>query len=388
MVGDVAGVDLDRVVAEGVEGGGEVIERCGGVVGGPGGGAGPERGAVVGREVTGHVLFLALIHWGKGCLLVGEVGWEAQMCGGELTGRDSIGEDGEGNGVLGQSQVIDQGGEPREIMVLGEDAHNGSIGATVFDVGDHFGQDLHVAVGECLDQREVDGEVGHGCYQVLGLISAHILHDAAVDLAKGEDTGGLDEGGEIGVVDVFGGVNTEAINGIIGDEACDPGPNHIRHFLRFRRQIGECDVGDTEPALLSNVVVVVVCDVAVWVVIFLVVEGKEAGIIDFRAGHGALNRLGHIIDHHVNHQIHASVVNRLSKTAQIIRRPEILVDGVEIFYPVPMIGLAVSGVFLDVLHHGRDLDGCETHALNIIEVVDQARPGTSAVIIDIVAHGG
>ena len=44
-----------------------------------------------------------------------------------------------------------------------------------------------------------------------------------------------------------------------------------------------------------------------------------------------------------------------------------------------MVSFALWGVACNVGYHGRDPDGVEPHVLDIIEVVDDSSPGTTAI---------
>lgn len=82
-------------------------------------------------------------------------------------------------------------------------------------------------------------------------------------------------------------------------------------------------------------------------------------------------------------------MQRLRESLQIVLGAKVGVDTVKILLPVTMVSLAVRGVALDVLGDGRDPDGVEAHALDVVQPVDDARPGPAAILpVCCVARGG
>lgn len=76
---------------------------------------------------------------------------------------------------------------------------------------------------------------------------------------------------------------------------------------------------------------------------------------------------------------HATGVQSLRKRLQIVLGAIVRVHVIKILLPVAMVSLSVSSVSLNVLGDGGNPDRVETHTLNVVQPVDDARPGAAAV---------
>ena len=81
-----------------------------------------------------------------------------------------------------------------------------------------------------------------------------------------------------------------------------------------------------------------------------------------------------MISHHIDHQVHASIMQSSTEILQVLRSPEMLVQRVEISLIVSMIARRC------VLGDWRYPDGVEAHGLDIVEIEFYAFPATAAVL--------
>jgi hypothetical protein len=87
----------------------------------------------------------------------------------------------------------------------------------------------------------------------------------------------------------------------------------------------------------------------------------------------------HVVDNHIKHEIHATIVQRLRERLEVIRGPEVLIDGCNVRRPVAVERLAISALALEIGAHGRNPNGIKTHVLNVVEVVLDTLEGAATV---------
>ena len=80
-----------------------------------------------------------------------------------------------------------------------------------------------------------------------------------------------------------------------------------------------------------------------------------------------------MVCNNVYHDPHVFIVSGLYEILQVIRGAEVGVGFLPVCGPVSMVAA------VDVVDNRRDPDGVETHALNVVQIVDHALVVTSAV---------
>jgi hypothetical protein len=108
----------------------------------------------------------------------------------------------------------------------------------------------------------------------------------------------------------------------------------------------------SEPAELGVGVVVKIGDVAPWMVVFFIVKGGQDRVINAGGGILSVGGIAHIIDDHIDHEIHAAPVNFIRQSMEVVLGAKVLVDGIEVGGPVAVISFSILGVALPICGDG------------------------------------
>ena len=254
------------------------------------------------------------------------------------------------------------------VVVLGESSQLRGILATVLDIIDCLRKPNHVSSGKSRFQRIVDGVVFQSRHIV---VDADLVNGSTVNLAKCEDTCRFDDGWEKRSINVLGSVDAETIKRVVGDKARDPCLSQIDDGLICGIKIREQNLRGAKPAVLVVGLIVIVGNVAERVVIVRLVVWVDLRIVDLGLGSGlAWVRDSHVVNDDVAQEIHAPVVQRGCQTIEVVGAPKVGIDAKLIHWPIAVVGFSILGVVGNVGIDGGDLDCCEAHVLDIVELVD------------------
>lgn len=84
-----------------------------------------------------------------------------------------------------------------------------------------------------------------------------------------------------------------------------------------------------------------------------------------------------VVSNNINHDINASGMSSIDKVFEILLSTVVLIDFLPVGGPVAMI------TWLNVFDNRRDPDSIESHTLDVVKVVLNTLPGTTAVVAQI-----
>lgn len=97
--------------------------------------------------------------------------------------------------------------------------------------------------------------------------------------------------------------------------------------------------------------------------------GRVAAICDVR----------HVVDYRIHHEVHAPGVESSTEVEQVLMRPKMRVEGVEVQWPVPMVGFAIGDLAMDILDDGRYHHSVKSHPLDVVQTINGSSPCSSAI---------
>jgi hypothetical protein len=125
----------------------------------------------------------------------------------------------------------------------------------------------------------------------------------------------------------------------------------------------------SKSAVFDLSLVAPVCDLAIIVIVLRLVER-----VDFAEVH---TDWCNVVGDNIDHDVHVFIVSSFDEVLKILIRTEMIVGLLPIGSPVTVISITV------VVNDWGNPDGVETHTLDVIEVVGNTVPGTTAVVGEI-----
>ena len=172
-------------------------------------------------------------------------------------------------------------------------------------------------------------------------------------------------------------IDTDTINTVVLDKVTDPSVPCVDNVCVLGVDISKGHLAIAQPALFNRRLVVEVVaglDEALLVEVGLRVEWREGAEIR------RVLRRCHVVHHDVDHQVHTTVVQRLRERLEVVSRAKVRVQLGNVGRPVSMERLAVSSRSLHILDNGRDPNSVETHALDVIQLLDDTLPCSATVL--------
>lgn len=125
----------------------------------------------------------------------------------------------------------------------------------------------------------------------------------------------------------------------------------------------------SESAVLNVTLVAPVSDLATAMVVLSLVERVDLGVI---SSDGA-----NVVSNNINHNIDASSMGSIDEVDKVLLRSVVLIDFLPVGGPISVV------TRLDILDNRGDPNSIESHALNVVKVVLNTLPGTTAVVAEI-----
>jgi hypothetical protein len=174
------------------------------------------------------------------------------------------------------------------------------------------------------------------------------------------------ERGEERSVDLLRTIYPQPINTVIRHQARDPVLPHTQHPRVLSAEIREGDRVVALPAVRDAGSIVIINQTEGMIVGFLNpsaqsrsrqgetnrVKGVEDAVVHTRAA----PKISHMVRHHIDHQVHASLMQRIRECDQIRGGSKVTVHLVDILRPIPMVRLPVRTIAREILHNGGDPD--------------------------------
>jgi len=129
-----------------------------------------------------------------------------------------------------------------------------------------------------------------------------------------------------------------------------------------------------ESAVLDLVLIIPVVDLAFGVVVTGVVEGRHLRVVQVH--------WGHMVRNHVEHNPDVLFMASFDQILEFVRGAEVGVD------VVPVEGSVAMVVIAEVLRNGRDPDGAKAKILDVVQLLLDALPGTSTVLVNVITVSG
>jgi len=250
------------------------------------------------------------------------------------------------------------------VVVIDEDTKSGWVSEFLVYLLDSSGDSLH-GLGRAEDI--LDGVV-HWIVEKTGnevLIWTDVVRVSVEAFTHLENTSGI----SILLPEVFtdfrNSIDSNTIELIGVDQVFDP-------VLEISSDVGVILVEIWEvskSAVLDLPLVVPVCDITSVVVVLSLVEWVNLAEVHAN--------WGNVVGDNIDHDVHVFIVSSFDEVLKILVGTEVIVGLLPIGGPVSVITITV------VINDWRDPDGVETHTLNVIEVVGDTVPGSSAVVGEI-----
>jgi hypothetical protein len=170
--------------------------------------------------------------------------------------------------------------------------------------------------------------------------------------------------------DFWDGIDSDSIKVVLLDQVVDPGLQVLSNIRVVLVEIWQV----SESAVLNITCVIPVGDLAVRVVVIRLVEW-----IDSREVH---TNWSDVVGNNVNHDPDVLLVSSLDQVLQIILTSKVRVDLLPVGSPVSVIST------VDVVDDWGDPNGIESHTLDVVKVVLETLPVSTAVVGKISASIG
>ena len=297
-----------------------------------------------------------------------------ELLGSVVDDWDSLSVENVGNGVLEPLNVIVLVKESNIVLIIGEETEDSWVLEVLVGLLDSVTDVVHgVAISKDLINGEVHWVVESGAKG--SLVSSDVWNSSIEDLSNGVDSGGLSELCPETLIDLWNGVNSDTVDIILLDDSLDPFEEEVSN--KWNRLIEVWEVGKSADFDGSLIVLEVVSrDLAVLVVVLGLVEWVNDAEVEV-----AWN-ITNVVSYDINHDPHILGMHSSYQILEILLSTKFRIELIEVLLPVAVVSLR------GVLRDWRDPDSIKAHTLDVIELVDESSPGSSAVVTNVVAAGG
>jgi len=250
------------------------------------------------------------------------------------------------------------------VVVIDEDTKSGWVSELLVDLADSVSDSLHGLLGT----ENILNCVIHWVVEKTGdkvLIWADVVRISIETFTHLENASGF----SILLPEVLGdfrnSIDSNTIELIGVDQVFDPVLEIASDVRVILVEIWEV----SKSAVFDLSLVAPVCDLAIVVVMLGLVER-----VDLAEVHADWCN---VVGDNIDHDVHVLGVSSFHEVLEIIVRAEVIVGLLPIGGPVSVISITV------VVNNWRDPDGVETHTLDVIEVLGNTVPGSSAVVGEI-----
>ena len=277
---------------------------------------------------------------------------------------DTSGGKSKDEGVFEHLLVVVLVQESSVVVVIDEDTKGSWVSEFLVDLLNSSSNGLHGVVGT---EDILDGVV-HWVVENTGdevLVWTNVVGVTVEALTHLEDTSGISVLLPEVLGDLRNGIDSNTIELVGVDQVLDPILKITSDVLIILVEIWEV----SESAVLNLTLVVPVLDLASIVVMLVVVEWVDLGEVHAD--------WGNVVGDNIDHDVHAFIVGSFDEVLKIISRTEVIVSLLPIGSPVTVITITV------VINDWGDPDGVEAHTLDVVKVVGDTVPGTTAVVGEI-----
>ena len=197
------------------------------------------------------------------------------------------------------------------------------------------------------------------------MVAANVGWVTVEDLTHLEDTRGWTELSPEVLWHLWDGVDSDSIESEFGHKVLDPVLELASNPVILLLEIWK--VGKS--AVLDLPLVSEIGDLASWMVMISGVEWADLPEV--------LANWGNMVGDDVNHHVDVSLVASVDETLEVILRTESIVDLVPVTGPVSVVSL------VEVVDDWSNPDGVEAHSLDVIEMVLETFPGSTAVVAEV-----